>query len=1388
MAGAIRGITVEINGDVTRLTTAMRNAAQEASATEKELKAVERALRNVDPNNAVLLAQKQELLNKAVTETTAKLEALRAMHAQVSATMGPMTEAEAAQFRRLTREIELTEAALHRAQAAQMAFASGATQMTALGNAWRTQGAAIVETTAALNKLSLAVAAVVGLTAKASIEFESSFAGVRKTVDATEEEFDQLADAARRMALTKPIDVNDVNRIMELGGQLGIARDSLESFADVVSDLDVATDLGVEEAATDLAQFANSTQMAQADFDRFGATLVALGNNSAATESQIAEFAMRLSGAAASAGFTQAQILGISAAMASVGLNAEAGGSAMSKLIQQIDKDVALGTEQMRLWAQTAGMSAQQFAEAWKNDPSAALTALIGGMTKVSDEGGSLAVVMEELGITELRQTDTVKRLANAHDLLGSTIGLANTAWSENSALTDEASRRYATTESQLQIMKNRIMDAAISIGDNLKPALVGLLDAAAGVVEGIARMAAGFAEMSPAAQTTVVAITGLVAGIGPMLTISGKLTSAFGSMVAGIGRVSAAVAAQTVAMRAGTAATLASEAATARATITAGLQGLKANILAAAEAKRAAALGASTAATVASNAAMTAGNAAPTAGTAATVASTVARTASNAATVAGTAAQLALNAAMRANPVGVILTAVLALGAALMGLVNAYKEATDWTGDLTSASEESAKAVEDASKAYDEAVAKHGEMSDEAAKAKAALEEENEAFERSKQTLGEFVEETDGLLSSHRQLADSIRSANNDAQTQAGTMLNIIDRIRTLSEVENKSADDKTRLAALVDQLNASCEGLNLTYDQQADSLSMTADALEKVVRAEADRLRADAAMSRYNDLVSEQIELEDQLGQSYAELGAQLEVYNSGQTGGVIGSIKWAKACEELLDRHEQLKEALIENKEQQTRALEVYAEATQRTDALSKATEAVRSGHMSAALAANLYSEGLKTALTAEEIQAQLALEAAQAYAEETAELSELTDKVALLVVNVPGLSQAMHDAGVSTGDLAQMLHDAGISADEFEQDVQSLVEVTTNGFSEMKQATDISLDDYIANLQQRQEATRNWSQNLQQLYAEAGSESERAFIEYLQQLGPEYSAFVQQIIDENRMPEVAAQWAEGGTAAGESYITNLSGQVSGGQPQVDAAVAANVQTMQASVEPASQAGTQGGTQFSSGMAQGVASGNGAVYGAAQGLAQATEAANQNNGAAWGWGNDLGNQLANGLYAATSFVSGAASNIAGIIRSFLHFSVPDRGPLADADEYMPDFVELMAEGMHDTAPKLVQQASMLAKSTSEAMKFDYSLNDATEYGSYNKAMQVTAPDPLDTSIQRLIDALDGVEFVGVDVDVAEMVVREEADVRKVSSQLAQMVTRRKGATVGQTANSNF
>ena len=298
-----------------------------------------------------------------------------------------------------------------------------------------------------------------------SISYESAFAWVRKTVDATEEEFDQLNQTLKDMET--PTTFEELAHIMELGGQLGIAQENLAWFTETMDKLAVSTNLTSEEAATLWAQFANITWMDMKNIDRWGSTIVKLWNNMATTEADIVNFSSRIAAAWHSFWMSEADIMAIASTFTSLWVEAEMGWTAVSKVLNDMKTSIATSSPKVEKYAKLLGTTTKGFKEMMKNDPT---WTFVKFNQALADSGENLNSVLASLWMKDVRLNDAFGRIAWNVDLLTNALDMANEGREENIALTNEASQRFATTESQIAIAQKERANTMAELGDSLKP------------------------------------------------------------------------------------------------------------------------------------------------------------------------------------------------------------------------------------------------------------------------------------------------------------------------------------------------------------------------------------------------------------------------------------------------------------------------------------------------------------------------------------------------------------------------------------------------------------------------------------------------------------------------------------------------------------------------------------------------------------------------------------------------------------------------------------------------------------------------------------------------------------------------------------------------------
>ncbi|WP_070043701.1 phage tail tape measure protein [Streptococcus agalactiae] len=390
------------------------------------------------------------------------------------------------------------------------------------------------------------IVAGAGYALKAAIDYEDAFAGVKKTVDEVKDSngkvvysYDMLSKGIRQMAKEIPASTTEISHVAEAAGQLGIKTKDVLGFTRVMIDMGKSTNLSSEEAATALARFANITQLDPSKYSNLGSSIVELGNNFATTEKEIVEMGLRLAGTGKVVGLTDPQILGLATAMSSVGIEAEAGGSAFSRVMQKINTQVLSGGEDLWKFAKIAGKSADEFAASWKKNPQEAIIDFVKGLKRFKEEGKDVTAHLQDMDINSVREIDTLQRLAGAGDLLGDAFKSANKGFSENKALMNEANKRYETIASKLQMLKNQVNDVAIEFGGPLIDALRDGLEAGKPIIKGVADLAKAFSSLDKEQQQQIIKWGLIAAATGPALSIFGKGVGVIGGTIQGLGKLS---------------------------------------------------------------------------------------------------------------------------------------------------------------------------------------------------------------------------------------------------------------------------------------------------------------------------------------------------------------------------------------------------------------------------------------------------------------------------------------------------------------------------------------------------------------------------------------------------------------------------------------------------------------------------------------------------------------------------------------------------------------------------------------------------------------------------------------------------------------------------------
>ena len=378
--------------------------------------------------------------------------------------------------------------------------------------------------------MSLAVTAPIvaigGSSLNTFIQLEDSFARVQKVTSGTKEELAEVRSQLRYLATDGgiPLAITDMYELGTAAGRVGIELENMSLAVSTAAMLGTVTDLTADSAMDQMAQFSTVMQMPQENFDRLGSTLVGLGNNMATTENQIMRMGARLTGMGNAVGLSEAEVLGFSAAFSSLGINAEAGGTALTTIMLGMQNIIDTGADQVEYFAMVAGKSVEEFSELFKRDAAGAFIYMVEGLGRLNDEGYNTTQILSAMGFEGINVTDMLRRGAGAGDTLRSAIDLANTSWEENTALTEAAGKIYDTTASELQILRNRFTIFKDTIGSDLQHqfrALISLGD----------RTLQWFNDMDDGTRRTIITVGMFAASIGPVLLGIGGAITMIGKM-----------------------------------------------------------------------------------------------------------------------------------------------------------------------------------------------------------------------------------------------------------------------------------------------------------------------------------------------------------------------------------------------------------------------------------------------------------------------------------------------------------------------------------------------------------------------------------------------------------------------------------------------------------------------------------------------------------------------------------------------------------------------------------------------------------------------------------------------------------------------------------------
>ena len=519
-ADAVRG------AGMSELVLQTRRAAEEAAKAQEEYAGMEGALSDLRRRAAELKANIEAALTggNSADSMRAELSRVESQIGQTEASLSGLRQRAEAADRSFARHAMRTELKQMQAEAAETTTKMLRLRMAAngMGRPFESSAYTVRSLGTALMGLSTFASGTVlyGIVNSAD-QIDSAYRDMRKTVEGTEEQFEALKDSAIDFSRTHVTSADQMLEIQAMGGQLGIAVDDLDEFAETVSNIEVATNIDANTAAEQLGKLSGVLDMSSEDFGHFSDSLVRLGNNFPGMESDIMEITTRFGGMGAIVGMSADEMLAWSTAATATGQKSEAAGSAMQRFIGKVEGAVAKGGDSLEQFAEVSGMSAEKFADVWEDSPSDALQAFVEGLHAIDEAGGSVDATLQDMGITNVRDRQLLEGLAQTTDILSDALGQSADAWRDGGDAAAEADKKAQGFSGQLSMLKNNLQVLGAEVGESFAPVL-GVLNQ---MVQGVTEWYTGLSD----GAKTAIDVGGLIAaGLGPVLSVGGAIGQGF--------------------------------------------------------------------------------------------------------------------------------------------------------------------------------------------------------------------------------------------------------------------------------------------------------------------------------------------------------------------------------------------------------------------------------------------------------------------------------------------------------------------------------------------------------------------------------------------------------------------------------------------------------------------------------------------------------------------------------------------------------------------------------------------------------------------------------------------------------------------------------------------
>ena len=518
MANRIKGITVEIGGDTTKLSKALEGVNKNIKNTQSQLKDVEKLLK-LDPKNTELLSQKQKLLADSISATKDKLATLKTAAEQANTALanGDITQQ---QYDALQREIVDTENELKRLETEAKNANSELAKIGEAGQVLQNVGGKISGAGEKLLPVTAGITAIGTAAVKTASDFDSAMSKVAAVSGATGDDLQALRDKAREMGSKTKFSASEAAEAMNYMAMAGWKTNDMLSGIDGIMNLAAASGEDLATTSDIVTDALTAFGLTAADSGHFADVLAAASSNANTNVSMLGESFKYCAPIAGALGFScedTAEALGL---MANAGIKSTQSGTSMRSIMTALSGDV-------------------KFCSAAFGEMEIATSNSDGSMRSLSDILADCRVAFDQM--SESEKASAAETLVGKNAMSGF-LALMNAAPADIDKLSgaiancDGTSLQMAETmqdnlAGQLTILKSQLEELAISFGEILMPVIRDIITKIQGFVDKLNAL-------DPATKQTIIKIGLMAAALGPLLIVVGKTLSSIGSMMTFISKI----------------------------------------------------------------------------------------------------------------------------------------------------------------------------------------------------------------------------------------------------------------------------------------------------------------------------------------------------------------------------------------------------------------------------------------------------------------------------------------------------------------------------------------------------------------------------------------------------------------------------------------------------------------------------------------------------------------------------------------------------------------------------------------------------------------------------------------------------------------------------------